>query len=362
MRVFHVISGIENGGVEVLLSRLIATMPRDIEFHIVLHEVVAPALAARFADLGVILHVIPCRKRFFAHRRALRQLFLEYSPEIVHVHTTEWGFLSLEAARRAGVPCRIQHSHAARREKSPLSRLLFSLALWRGRRAATHYFACGNDAAVAAFGKGSLDKGRVTILKNGIDTAAFAYSAEARTRTREALGIGEGTAVIGMVARFTRQKNHAAALKIFEAYLENRKNSVLLLVGDGHLLPRIKDLAQSLFPKDAVRFLGVREDVAALLSAMDVFLLPSRFEGLPITLIEAQAAGLPAVVSDTVTREADFSGKVTFLNTSDAAAFAAALAATHSGEREEAHKLAAAQGYRLADSAALLYGFYQDHK
>ncbi len=362
MRVFHVISGFENGGVETLLYRLISHMPHGVEFHIVAHEIVVPDCAARFKELGVTVHLIPRRKQLLRHKRALLRLFLKHRPDVVHVHTTEWGVLALTAAKRAGVACRVQHSHAARKEKSPPRAVLHAIAFWRARRAATAYFACGKDAALAAFGKRAVAENAVTVLPNGIDTSAFAYHAGLREQTRAALGLGEQTVAVGMVARFSPQKNHAAALSIFRAYYEKNPNAVLLLIGEGRLRAATEALARKILPPQAVRFLGVRSDMPALYSAMDRFILPSRFEGLPITLVEAQTAGLTAVVADTVTREADFSGLVTFLSVAGKQAWVKALEAPAPRDRTGYHLLAAEKGYRLADAAAALYRFYMEQK
>ena len=344
MRVFHVISGFENGGVEALIYRVIVASGQDTKWHIVAHGTSVPACRARFEALGVQVHTVPGRKRYFAHKRALTALLLQYKPDVVHVHTTEWGAIALSAAKKAGVPIRVQHSHAARREKNPCKRLIYRFLLARAAHCATHLAACGREAAVCSFGKGTLEKGRVCILPNGIDTAAFAFEAAVRAATRAALGLDEKSAVIGMVARFSRQKNHRAALRIFAAYHKTDPGAILLLVGDGPLRAATEKRARRLLPAGAVRFLGVRDDMAALYAAMDKLLLPSRFEGVPITVVEAQAAGLSCVVSDTVAREVDFSGRVSFLPVRDTASFASALHAPCL-PREGADLVALKSGY-----------------
>lgn len=356
MRVFHIISGFENGGVEMLLERWIAAMPRDIEFHIVAHDVSVPACRDRLAALGAVIHLIPRRKRPLAHQRALRALFLQYRPEVVHVHTTEWGFLALQVAEHCAVPVRIQHSHAAWR--GPLS-LSLALRFWLGRRAATDHFACGEEAARTAFGERFLQEGRVRLLRNGIDVEAFRFDPAVRAATRKALGIEENTPVIGMVARFSPQKNHGAALDIFESFLRRHPNAVLLLVGDGDRRPEIEAAAARRFPEGAVRFLGVREDMSALYAAMDGFLLPSRFEGFPITLVEAQSAGLPAAVSDTVSPEVALTDLVRFVGMEDKNAFCDALERSSALPREAYCEAVLKAGFSLADTAAQLYQFYQ---
>ena len=362
MRIFHVISGFENGGVEILLERWIAAMPQDTEFHVAAHEIAVPACAERIRALGVKIHLIPRRKRIAQHKRALRTLFRQYKPDVLHVHTTEWGFLALGEGKRCGVPVRIQHSHAALPPQGLLKRLSFALRFSLGRKFATDYMACGVAAAETAFGKRLVRAGAVTILPNGIDVEKYRYDAAARQATRRALGLSPDALAVGMVARFSPQKNHEAALRIFEIFYRRHPEAVLLLVGDGELRPKIEALAAGKIPVAAVRFLGVREDIPALLSAMDRFLLPSRFEGFPITLVEAQGAGLPCAVADTVAREVALTDLVAFADAADAEAFCAALEQTPIAPRESYAESVSAAGFSLADAAERLYRFYQSKK
>lgn len=362
MRVFHIISGFENGGVEMLLERWIAAMPRDVEFHIVAHDVTVPVCKERLAALGVQIHLVPRRKRLFAHQRALRLLLLQYKPQVVHVHTTEWGFLALQVAKRCGVPVRIQHSHAAWLPGGKRHAALLPLRFLLARRAATDYFACGEAAARTAFGDRSWREGSVMLLPNGITVEKYRFDPTVRAATRQALGIAEDALVIGMVARFSSQKNHGAALDIFESFFRRHPNAVLLLVGDGELRPTAEAAAAKRFPRGVVRFLGVREDVAALYAAMDGFLLPSRFEGFPITLVEAQSAGLPTAVSDTVSPEVALTELVHFASVEDKNAFCDALEHPPTLPREAYAESVLRAGYSLTDAAERLYRFYQSKK
>lgn len=351
MRIFHVISGFENGGVEALIYRAASCAPSDAELHIVAHAAPSDTCVNRFRALGATVHFVPCRKRYFAHKRALYDLFLKYRPDVVHVHTTEWGYLALGAAKRAGVPIRIQHSHAARVGGSPLLSLFFKWSFSRARSLATGLVACGGEAAERSFGRRAVARGECIVLPNSIDTAHFAFSPERRVNTRAALGIGDDTVVVGMVARFSPQKNHEAALRIFAAYHEKQPNSVLLLVGGGERLAKIKALAKKRLPADAVIFYGIAEDTAPLYDAMDVFLLPSRFEGLPITLVEAQCSGLVALVSEAVTREAALTDLVRFLPVGSVEAWCAALGDLPLRERGAYAARVAACGYDASDTA-----------
>ncbi len=345
MRIFYVISGFENGGVEALLMQFIAALPDGTDCHIVAQSVTSPVCQKRLEQAGATVHFVRGRKHLLAHRRELQALFHAYRPDVVHVHTGERAAAALAAARRAGVPSRIHHSHTAKRyEKNPLLALLYRVDLWRSRRAATQLVACGEGAARYAFGKRAIKEGRVTVLKNGIDVAQYAFSETRRTATRAALGLDVNAIAVLMVARFERQKNHAAALRIFAAYHKRNPNAVLLLVGTGSRLQKIRCRAAEL-PAGAVRFLGEREDVAALLSAADRFILPSRFEGLPLTLLEALAAGLAPVVSSRVSREVMGVGSICYLPVSDTVAWVSALEAAAPSAREMGALRVAEAGY-----------------
>jgi glycosyltransferase involved in cell wall biosynthesis len=203
-----------------------------------------------------------------------------------------------------------------------------------------------------------VEAGKVKLLQNGIDTAAFAYNAALRNKARLALGIGEEQRAIGMVARFSPQKDHAAALRIFAAYHKENPNAVLLLVGDGPLRCEIEREARALLPTEAVRFLGVREDTPALYAAMDAFLLSSRFEGFPMSLVEAQTSGLPSAVSDTVSAETAITDLVRFLPVAEPQRWCAALDAVPAHPRGDYAVKMAERGFSLQTAAEELAEFY----
>ena len=197
---------------------------------------------------------------------------------------------------------RIAHSHSSRQDKDlkyPMKLVCKRLI----RREATDLFACGIDAGKWMFGTDDF-----RVLRNAIDVDDYAFDAECRERVRRELHIGENALAIGHVGRFAPAKNHAFILDVFAGALKLHPDAVLILVGDGELRPEAERRAQSLGVYDSVRFLGVRSDVAGLMQAMDIFLMPSVYEGLPLVLVEAQAAGLPCLISDSIPRDCDFKG------------------------------------------------------
>ena len=160
--------------------------------------------------------------------------------------------------------------------------------------------ACGEDA-----GKWLYREQKFTVLNNGIETNKYLFSDSVRSITRKELGVKENEILLGHIGNFIEQKNHTFLIDIFSEVHRTNPEFKLLLISDGMLMPTIKDKVHSLELDDAVVFLGKTMNVQNYLSAMDLFLLPSLHEGLPLVLVEAQASGLTCVVSDTVAREAD---------------------------------------------------------
>jgi glycosyltransferase involved in cell wall biosynthesis len=167
-------------------------------------------------------------------------------------------------------------------------------------------------AAAFMFGKRTAEK-RAHLLHNGVDLTVFRYDAEGKAEIRREFGL-EGKLVVGHVGRFHKQKNHRFLLEVFAKIRARREDAVLLLVGTGDLEDQIRQQICDLGLEDAVIFTGQRFDIPRLLSAMDVFVFPSFHEGMPNTVIEAQATGLPCVIADTITREADITGLVQYLS------------------------------------------------
>ena len=186
------------------------------------------------------------------------------------------------------------------------------------KRFANVQIAPSTEAAEFMFGKGCVQRDRAHILHNGVDLSEYRYSEDYRKSIRQELGMTKDVLVVGHVGRFNQQKNHGFLLEIFKAIQEKNENSILLLVGQGEQELDIRKKASALGISAQIVFMGVRADVPQLLSAMDVFVFPSLYEGMPNTVIEAQATGLPCVIADTITREADITGLVRYMSLQDA--------------------------------------------
>ena len=207
-----------------------------------------------------------------------------------------------------GIPVRIIHAHNSNCTGLH-NKILHFLQCPIANILATHRLACSDKAAnfFSSFSK------KYIILNNGVDVNKFSFNREKRNFVRKTFGISDNEIVIGHVGRFNIVKNHSFILRIFSSYLRENPKSRLMLIGEGELEGNIKELAKDLGLMEHVMFLGLRQDIPDLLQAMDLFLMPSIFEGLPFVLVEAQSSGLPCVISDRIDKNVDITNNVVFL-------------------------------------------------
>lgn len=233
---------------------------------------------------------------------------------VLRITSNAMGFMDLKVAKKAGAKicaARSSNSSDGKGWKPWLAHRLGKL--FYGKYVDVK-FAPSDLAAIYTFGKKAYDGGKVTILHNAVDLRVFHYDPEGRARIRTELGIGENTLLVGHVGRFDPQKNHSQLLSVYAELARKQPDSKLLLVGKGKLEQPLREQAEALGITDRVIFAGVRSDIPQVLSAMDVFVFPSLYEGMPNTVIEAQSTGLPCIIADTITREADITGLVQYLS------------------------------------------------
>lgn len=308
MKVLEITSELDGGGVDKLLFDYCSRIIPDIEFDFVVTSKFEGILEKPLKELGCkIYHVAQFRENYKLHVKQMKKILLEGHYDVIHDHSGYKAATNLRLAKKMGVKGRIAHSHMAfipETTKAKIERYLFTPLT---KFYATELFACGNDAARWMWGKS-----KAYIMTNAIDPDAFAFNPETRTRLREELGL-ENKFVIGNVARFSYQKNHEFLVRVFNEVSKHRDDAVLLLIGRGELFDEVKQQVHSLNLDSKVIFLGVRDDVPDLLNCMDLFVLPSRFEGLPVTLVEVQANGLSSLVSECVTKEIHLNDNLYYL-------------------------------------------------
>lgn len=303
IRVLNLFTIMNRGGAETMVMNYYRNIDRSkIQFDFMVHRQERGAYDDEIEALGGrIYRMQPIRPWSAArYRRNIRNFYLNH-PEykIIHAHMSELGYYDFLESEKIGIPVRICHAH-----NRPYGINLKSPIRWYYKTKMmphiTDMFICGMEAGEWLFG--CKNEERFIQLNNAIDARKYVYNAAIRKKVRDKLGVTENQIIIGHVGRFNYQKNHKFIVEIFHEIHKANNNVRLLLVGNdsGKGGEGIHELVNRRGIHDSVKFLGVRNDITELLQAMDVFLFPSLFEGLSVASIEAQAAGLPILISDKV--------------------------------------------------------------
>ena len=364
IRVLHVIGAMDRGGAETLIMNLYRHMDRSrIQFDFLVNEERDCDYDAEIQELGGNIYRIPrfTLVNYPTYRRACREFFRNDSHPIVHGHIGFPAAIYLDCAKKLSGAFTIVHSHAQNFPFS-FSQLLFAAVAHRVRGKADYYLACSEQAGLDRFGRRIVSGDRFSILKNGIDAQALRFDPIARKRTRDELGIPLSAPVFGHVGRLTPVKNHPHLLETFRAIRTELPDSRLILVGRGESEQEVRDRVGELGLTGSVIFAGVRDDVPALLSAFDVFIFPSFREGLPVSVIEAQASGLPCLLSTGVPELAKISHTTKFVELSEGpsvwARRAVELYGSSRPDRGHAVQDAISAGFDIRESADWLAELY----
>lgn len=293
IKILNVMYAMDGGGVEQLMYQYLSHMDRSgFQIDFAVNGKNRGMVEAALSEMGCTIHHITARRdNFKLHQKELEDVMRKGQYDIVHSHQNEKGFVTLRIAKKCGVAKRIIHCHNAFPPETAAQKALRYLGARLSTHYANHYFACGEDAGLWFYGERFFNAGKVDIIKNAIDLAAFAYREDVRREVRAELG-ASGTFIVGNVARMHVQKNHMLLLDIFCELHQKEPRTELWLIGGGELEEMIRERTKQLGLMDSVKFLGVRKDVKRLMQAIDCFVLPSSFEGLGIVYLEAQAAGL----------------------------------------------------------------------
>ena len=297
----------ESGGIESFLHNVIMEMDMSqLEIDIAAAQICESVFTSDLKEKGVGFYELSgSQRKLGQNHKMFRRLLKERQYDVVHLHIFQG--LSLYyayLAKKAGVKVRIAHGHnsALRRSRTRWLKLaLHNMAKSLLAENATDYWACSRLAAEFMFPRDVVE--RYEFIPNGIDIEKFRFNDEVRKKVRKDLGI-EGKLVIGNVGRLCYQKNQENLIEVFANLQSERPERVLLLVGEGEMKAELQQQVEKLGIADKVLFYGVTDKVEQLLWAMDIFVFPSRFEGLGIVAVEAQAAGLPVICSDGVPNEA----------------------------------------------------------
>lgn len=362
IRIAHIIGKWLGGGVEAVVMNYYRNLDHTkIQFDFICDADSTNIPYEEIESLGGKVILIPPYQRVFKYQKELKRVLKEGKYKIVHSHINTLSLFPLIAAKRAGVPVRIAHSHSTTNKAEWLKNLAKQILKPFSKLFATDYMCCTEHAGRWLFGNKTFNKGKVYILNNAIDLEKFAYDEEVRKEKRKELGIKDDTLVIGHIGRYVAQKNHTFLIDIFNELHKKNPNSILLLAGQGPLMDKIKEKARILGIQDNVKFLGQRTDANELYQAFDVFLLPSLYEGLGMVAIEAQVAGCKCFASTEVPAIAKVTDNLEFINLNKSAKeWSDEIFSNLNNEKRKSYaKEATKCGYDIKSEVEKLEEYYQ---
>lgn len=361
LHVLHVFGKLNRGGAESRVMDLYRNVDRaKVQFDFMQHTTKVCDFQPEIEQLGgKVYHVPPFRFwNYFSYCKAWKQFIREH-PEIriVHGHMTSTASIYLPIVHKKGV-FTIAHSRNAGVDKGIKGKLTKFL-----RRNLTEKcdrcFACSKLAGEAVFGKEAMEQGNVTIIPNAIDAARFTFDPEVRKQKREELHIQPEEFLIGEVGRFDPQKNQKYAVEILAECRKKNFPAKLILIGEGPLMETVRQQVEELQLQEYVIFTGLQKNVVPFYQAMDFFLLPSFYEGLPGVAVEAQASGLRGILSDAITTETAMTSLMEFLNVQEPAeVWADRIMACGHYERQNTLKEMQEAGFDVKNLAKRLQDFY----
>lgn len=318
-RVLQIMGGLRRGGLETFAMNMYRAIDRNqIQFDFLLTQEQNGDYEQEAKSLGARIYHLPARnKGYLAHKKALNDFFREHNEYIaVHMHASSLTSIDpLVYAKKYGIPIRILHSHSSSIQKSVrfhyVHMLIHHYNKLRVSKLATHYLGC-SDKALNWMYKNTGIYSKAIMINNGIDTSQYSFNADVRAIIRKELGIDDDSIVVGHVGSFIPLKNQTFLVDVLNSLHLAKVKVKLLLVGAGPTFEEVKAKIHSLGLDDYAILTGVRSDVSRILQAMDVFVMPSWFEGLPVSLVEAQASGLPIVASSTISSDSDITGTIFF--------------------------------------------------
>lgn len=304
IRVLQVLDGLGIGGAETMIMNIYRAVDKNkVQFDFIIHESELQHFENEAKSYGSIIYRFPSpRENNIFYIKKYWNVFFEKHPEyrILHSHIRSFATIFIPVAKKHGVVT-IVHSHSTSNGNNFVG-ILKNIMQFPLRFQADYLFACSIASGIWLFGKKSIEKSNFYIIKNAVDASKYQFNKETRLKYRKNLGV-ENCRTYIHIGRFHESKNHEFLIKIFAEWIKNHPNDKLLLVGDGELKDKIVSEIYSLNLNNNIIALGARIDIANLLQAADCFIFPSKWEGLPVSVIEAQASGIPCLISDKITNE-----------------------------------------------------------
>ena len=361
VKIAHIIGKTENGGVEAVVMNYYRHIDRSkIQYDFIFdYDSSDPILLDEVEALGGGFIIVPPYQNILENQRVLCKFFRRNNYPLVYSHLNTLSVFPLFAAWRMGVKIRVAHNHSTA-GKGEFKRNMMKYALRPFAKIfPTHLCACSEYAGRWLFGDKAMDSGRVKVWNNAIETERYAYNEPVRNEMRQSLKLTDKF-VVGHAGRFATQKNHSFLVEIFAEIHKRREDSVLLLAGDGPLMESVKEKVSQMGLNDCVIFLGSVQGMERYYQAMDVFILPSLYEGLPVVGSEVQVSGLPFLCADTVTPETKFCDNLRFMSLNKSAGEWAdeALKISDGHVRRDMSSYAREAGFDIKIQAAKMSDWY----
>lgn len=362
-RVLNVLGTTNLGGAESRVMELYRAMDRDkVQFDFLVHTDKEGQYSEEIRRLGGRIYNVPRFRvvNILTYKKALKAFFREHSDyAAVHGHMTSTAAIYLAIAKRAGIPLTIAHARSAGVDRG-IKGLATKIVRYPLKYRADYCFTCSAEAGEAVYGRKWIEKGKVWTIPNAIDPQRFGYDPAVRREVRTELGLTDRF-VVGHIGRFGFMKNHRYLIEVFAGLCKMRDDAVLALIGKGELEDEVRKQVRGLGLEDKVLFLGNRFDVERYYQAFDYFVFPSTFEGLPGSVVEAQASGLRCLVSDKVTREVALTDLVAYKSIEEPAdSWAAEIMrnAKKALEREDMCTVIAEKNFDVRKQAVKMEAFY----
>ena len=316
VRVLHMINSLHFGGSQAFIMSIYRNIDRNkVQFDFVVTPEEEKDLYEEVRQLGGRIFVCPkyIFANHFSYAKWWNQFFLSH-PEykMIHGHVRSTSAIYLSIAKKHGLKT-IAHSHSTSNGKGILG-IVKTVMQYPTRYIADYLFSCSDIAGAWMYGKNACKKSNYRMIPNGIDVKRFSFSNDKRLQMRKVLHIAEDEFVIGHVGRFTKPKNHIFLIHMFADYLKQNPKSRLLMIGDGNLWQPMKAECEKLHISDRVNMPGAKSNTEDYYQAMDVFAFPSLWEGLPVSVVEAQASGLPCFISNRITKNVKLTSLVRYLS------------------------------------------------
>lgn len=360
IRVLQIIGIVAGGGVEAVVLNYYKHIDRTkVQFDFIVHNDNKIDITQKVEAMGgKVYKVTPYYKNPIAFMHGIYKVIRDHHYRIVHSNMNTLSAFSLFAAWAAGAPVRILHNHSTSSPGETKRNIMKFILRPFARLFANHYLACSRLAGEWMYGRKMMDSGKVKIVNNALDLKKYAFNSRKREMLRKELGFTDEF-VIGHVGRFMFQKNHEFLIDVFVKAYKKNPHMVLLLIGDGPLRSAMEEKVKKLGLTDHVNFLGLRNDVQNLYNVMDIFVLPSHYEGLPVVGVEAQANGLPCLFSTKVTKETHLTHSAQFLDLSTGASkWAERIVSMKYKRNEEVGEELRQAGFEINKEARNLANFY----